>query len=469
MDVRVEHTAQEQFGQLLRTLRRRAGLTQAQLGREVGYHASLISKLESGERAPSSALTRRLDEMLHSDGRLASAAFGASATPAPQAPSPPQHPLSVLLFSIPPLPDPPTVAVADVLRSWPVRLPSAGVACPMHRAATCAVPPVGFALTTIVAIRSRRDSAASFAADHDVIHGIAGLLASLAESSALTVTMPMLHSVEHVLRTLVVWSGDIYRAGGHVQVPLQLAAGYAQLAGRMRMLLGYSALAMSWLEHSITWSRATEDVVTLASVYSDVCTLVRIENDGATSLGYARALAALDPHRSWMSSLGHAYAARGCAFSGDTRAVDHEIDAARRRLDQMDERDELEAPWMQADHGALRVESAAAGALRDLAALTGDHAAARRAVHASKRSLALLPARRLSTRLLLTTRLADSYVCAGEPEAAVTVMEPVLAASSSVTRSTLMLELAGLRRNLRPWRSLPDVADLDKRLDVLCS
>lgn len=464
MAARLQQGATQEFGHRLRALRRHAGLTQAQLGRQVGYHASLISKLESGERPPSAVLLRRLDDLLDAGGRLTETLAARNTPGAPAAP----HGVGALLFSVPPLPDAPPVKVSDILQRWPVSLPHSGVTCPLHCADACAVPPPWYALSAVTAIRAHRDKATEYAANPDVAHGFAALLASLAESAALAVTPPMLHAVEHVLRTVVAWSQDVYGSSGPVQAPLALASGYAQLAGRLRMLLGYNALAMSWLEHSLTWAGAVDDTVTSASVYTDLCTLIRLDHDGASSLAYARALGGLDPGRHWVSTLSHAYAARAQAFTGDVRAVDHEITAARRRLGRMDERDLVEAPWMLGEDGTLRVESAAAGALRDVAVLTGDRAAARRAVHATRRSLSLVPARMRPTRLLLTTRLADSHVCAGEPEAAVPLMDQVLEASST-SRSTLLLEIAGLRQHLRPWLALPEVHDLHERLQAAAS
>lgn len=58
------------FGRELRVWRRRAGLTQGQLGLRVGYHYSVISKLESGLREPPMGLPARLDTLLGSGGAL---------------------------------------------------------------------------------------------------------------------------------------------------------------------------------------------------------------------------------------------------------------------------------------------------------------------------------------------------------------------------------------------------------------
>uniref|UniRef100_UPI002867C811 helix-turn-helix domain-containing protein n=1 Tax=Streptomyces sp. WELS2 TaxID=2749435 RepID=UPI002867C811 len=60
-----------EFGRRLRAWRRQAGLTQSQLGLKVGYHHSLISRLEAGLREPPAGLAGRLDSVLGTGGELA--------------------------------------------------------------------------------------------------------------------------------------------------------------------------------------------------------------------------------------------------------------------------------------------------------------------------------------------------------------------------------------------------------------
>lgn len=60
-----------EFGRQLRSLRRAAGLTQLQLGLRVGYHHSVVSRLEAGLREPPVGLVRRLDAVLETGGELA--------------------------------------------------------------------------------------------------------------------------------------------------------------------------------------------------------------------------------------------------------------------------------------------------------------------------------------------------------------------------------------------------------------
>lgn len=60
-----------QFGRHLRIGRVRAGFTQQQLALRVGYHHSLISRLEAGLREPPVPLVPRLDSVLKTGGELA--------------------------------------------------------------------------------------------------------------------------------------------------------------------------------------------------------------------------------------------------------------------------------------------------------------------------------------------------------------------------------------------------------------
>ncbi|MGH3319979.1 MAG: helix-turn-helix domain-containing protein [Streptosporangiaceae bacterium] len=58
------------FGSELRHHRVRAGLTQDQLGARVNYSGDLVSKIETGEQAPTPEFAERCDEELGTDGAL---------------------------------------------------------------------------------------------------------------------------------------------------------------------------------------------------------------------------------------------------------------------------------------------------------------------------------------------------------------------------------------------------------------
>ena len=53
------------FGEILKDLRKRAGLTQAQLGEQIGKSKSVVSFYELRERSPSPAILVKLASVFH--------------------------------------------------------------------------------------------------------------------------------------------------------------------------------------------------------------------------------------------------------------------------------------------------------------------------------------------------------------------------------------------------------------------
>ncbi|SCG65939.1 helix-turn-helix domain-containing protein [Micromonospora halophytica] len=449
-----------EFGRELRSWRRRAGLTQGQLGLRVGYHHSVISKVESGLREPPMGLPARLDELLGTGGTLtALAGPGARRRPAHLAVNDPT------LFAVVPGADTTDRVTPPGVPVWPLRLPDRGFSCPLHGDDGCAVPPVGDVLAALARLDRRDPATLPVEPVPDLVHGLTALLPGYTQATAESVSTEAVGAVESVLHLLVRWAEVVDAAGRSPHSLLRLAAHYAQLAGRLRMQRGQSVVGMAWVGHGLRWAGVSADRVAQATLLSDYCTLTRLDRDAASSLAYARALGAVDPSRGWMSTLSHLYQARAYALDGDVAECRRQVDLARRRLSRIDERDRAEAPWLTGDEGELRAESSIGGALRDLAAHTGDRATARRAVHATQRSLAHLPSRMRPTYLLLTLRLADSHACAGMPEAAVAVAAPVVEEALRTRRTTIVHELRGLHARLRDgWGDLPEVRDLAERL-----
>jgi transcriptional regulator with XRE-family HTH domain len=445
----------------LRSARRAAGLTQAQLGARVGYHHSLISKLESGLREPGPLLVRRIDEELDTRGALlrhledhpAPVSLGAPST------------LGLAMLSLPPGQES-TGPLVDLAPFWPATLPSSGVSCPLHprgdSSDVCPVPPASEAMQGIADLR-RSTTGLPSRVDPRSVHALAGLLAGLAVASTADPDVQLVTVVERVVRLVVRWARATASREDRDAL-LRLAAGYGQLAGRLRMQRGQRVVAMSWLTYAMSWAEMADDVPSRASLLTDVCTLVRLDDDLPSAIGYARALGAVDPRRPWVMTLAHTYEARAHAWSGDLPQCRHHVLAARRTLARLDERDLVEAPWLGGDHGVVRVESAVGGALRDLAVATGDATLARPAAHATRRSLALLPARMRPTRLLLGVRLADIHACLGDLDGALATATPLLDELSQARRWTIDHEVAGLRRRLARWRRVPAVRSLDERL-----
>ncbi|MEU6126204.1 helix-turn-helix domain-containing protein [Streptomyces sp. NPDC047123] len=471
-----------EFGRRLRFHRRRAGLTQLQLGRRVGYHHSFISRLEGGLREPPFDLVDRLDAVLETGGQLAAALV--ARPPSPSGPGP-RLTAPTLFAPIPgaPVPGPPTAGApvpgadppgeAALLAAgpwsaqpWPARLPAEGLACPLHGRVGCATPDRGAVPDLLNALTGPFGRTGEpGGAEAELLHALTAVLACLIRAAFVRATGACATTVERLLRGVARWADAVNATGRLPHGQLRLAAQYAQVAGRLRMERGQSGVAMAWFGHGLRWADAARDAEARATLLSDMATLVRLDGDAASMLGYAQAIGAVDARRRWMATLADLYQARAHALGHDAAACRRHISTARRRFARLDDRDRLEAPWLCGAEGVLRIESAIGGALRDLAVVTQDRAVARRAIEATARSYVLLPPVMHSARLLLTLRLADSWACAGDPVAAVTLAQPVLAEAVGARESLITAELRGLHERLaRYGGELPEVREYRERL-----
>ncbi|MFD9902839.1 helix-turn-helix domain-containing protein [Streptomyces sp. NPDC059063] len=447
-----------EFGRQLRFHRRRAGLTQLQLGRRVGYHHSFISRLEAGLREPPFDLVCRLDSVLETGGQLA--AIVAAPHQAPRGPG--RFLTASTLFAPIPGADAPGDEVSLASHSWPARLPAEGLPCPLHGTMGCAVPDQGSVSDLMHGLTRPYDGVV---AEAELLHGLTAVLACLIREAFVDVTDACAATVERLLRGVARWAEAVNATGRLPYGQLRLAAQYAQVAGRLRMERGQSGVAMAWFGHGLRWADAAQDAEVRATLLSDMCTLVRLDGDAASMLVYAEAIGAVDAKRRWMTTLADLYQARAYALRHDSVACRRHIALARRRFARLDDRDRLEAPWLSGAEGVVRLESAVGGALRDLAVVTDDRAAARRAIEATARSYTLLPPHMHTTRLLLTLRLADSWACAGDPVAAVALVEPVLKESLRLRELMISAELRGLNGRLfGRWGDLPEVREYRERL-----
>ncbi|MFJ3025326.1 helix-turn-helix domain-containing protein [Streptomyces tendae] len=462
---RADRAQWAEFGRQLRSLRRAAGLTQLQLGLRVGYHHSAVSKLEAGLREPPVGLVRRLDAVLETGGELAAVVAAPREVPRPGG-----GPVDPALFAPLPGADAPAGQGAPDARMWPARLPAEGLACPLHGTTGCAVPEPG-ELPALLGGPGPADGAApawgsgdgAAVAETELLHGLTAVLACLIREAFRH--EGRVSAVEGLLRTLARWAGEVNSAGRLPYGQLRLGAQYAQVAGRLRMERGQIGVAMAWFGHGLRWADAVQDASARATLLSDMCTLVRLDGDPSLMLGYAQGIGAVDTRRRWMATLSDLYQARGHALAGDTAACRHHITLARRGFARLGPQDHLEAPWMAGAEGAMRVDSAIGGALRDLAVATGDRAAARRAVDATARSRAQVPPQMRSARLLLTLRLADSWACAGDPGAAVALATEALPEAVRSRESMVTAELRGLHsRFTGKWADLPEVKAYRERL-----
>ncbi|MFC5664502.1 helix-turn-helix domain-containing protein [Kitasatospora misakiensis] len=448
------------FGLRLRQWRRRAGLTQAQLGAEIGYDHTAVSKLEHGTRRTSPRVADRLDDLLHAGGDLRTACRLAEEGPPPTAGTSlaPAPALASGDWARPPLPGPPVAALGPVLPAFlpaglaahlPARLPDYGLLCPLHDAAGCAVPePVELAVLHTAFRAADPDTAAPL--DPDTAHALAGLLAAhlrAGDSPAAPGTAAVEDTLRVVLRRLAA-----HPAGPDRRPLARLAGEYAHAAGALRMQDGRNATAMACYTRALGWAELADDHATQVAALSDMSFLARLDGDPAAALGYAREIARVAPARHWAGAMGQIAQARAHAMTGDVRATVRHLGRSRLHLDHIGAHDESDAAWLSIASMRLRVEAGAAAALRDAAAAVDDPRLARRAVDAAETALALLAPDQLpAARLLFTVRVADCHLLAHDPRAAADLLGPVLAAGGGGADGLPPLvrrELAVLRRRL---------------------
>ncbi|MFB6890293.1 helix-turn-helix domain-containing protein [Kitasatospora sp. NPDC056327] len=457
-----EDDAWRAFGLRLRQWRRRAGLTQAQLGAEIGYDHTAVSKLEHGTRRTSPRVADRLDDLLAAGGDLRTAcriaeegAPGAAPGPAAARPAAPvDGPVPVAGdWTRAPLPGPPVAALLPALppglaTQLPVRLPDYGLLCPLHDAAGCAVPEPGHLAVLHAAFRAA-DPCTAGPLDPDTVHALAGLLAAHLRAGD-GPGAPGTEAVEDTLR--VVLRRLAAHPGGPARRPLaRLAGEYAHAAGGLRMQSGRNATAMACFSRALGWAELAEDTATQVAALSDMSFLARLDGDPAAALGYAHEIARIAPARHWAGAMGQIAQARAHAMTGDVRATVRHIARARLHLDHIGVDDESDAAWLTIASMRLRVEAGAAAALRDAAAAVDDPRLARRAVDAAETALSLLgPDQLPSARLLFTVRVADCHLVAHDPRAAAELLGTVMAAGDGEDGLPPLVrrELAGLRSRL---------------------
>ncbi|WP_244178741.1 helix-turn-helix domain-containing protein [Streptomyces rubellomurinus] len=449
-----EADAWREFGALLRHWRRRAGLTQAQLGAGLGYDHTAVSKIEHGARRITPRIADRADELLGAGGELRAACLRAE-----RAGLPALDPLAPGLLRAPlpdgPLPPAGSGAAQDTGRAAPLhppgRLPDYGLLCPLHDAEGCDVPdPAEVAALHAEFCEADPDAAAPL--DADTAHALAAGLAAQLRAGETGGRPGLVVAVERTLRAVL---ARLAVAPAAQRRPLaRLAAEHAHAAGALRMQDGRNATAMACFDRALSWAELAGDQATSVGTLSDLSTLARLDGDPATALGYAREIARAAPGRHWAGAMGRIGRARAHALTGDVRGTLRHIDRARQHVEHIGTRDEADAPWLTIASMRMRVEAAAAAALRDLAAAVDDPRLARRALAAAETALELLgPAQLPASRLLFTVRVADCHACAHDPQAALDLLRPALEAGPVTGLPALVgYELRGLRERLAAAR-----------------
>ncbi|MFJ9442490.1 helix-turn-helix domain-containing protein [Kitasatospora sp. NPDC101235] len=442
-----ERDAWREFGARLRQWRRRAGLTQAQLGTGIGYDHTAVSKIEHGARRVTPRIADRIDDLLGAGGELSAACQRAESAELCVLDA-----VSPALFR-PPLPGgapfgaPPTSVPAPA----PLRLPDYGLLCPLHGAEGCVVPEPGELAALhaeFCAPAALADPVAAPPLDAVTAHALTGLLAAHLRSGETGDRPGLAGAVERTLHAVL---ARLAAAPATQRGPLaRLAAEHAHAAGALRMQDGRNATAMACYDRALTWAGLAADQATQVGTLSDMSILARLDGDPVAALGYAREIERVAPDRHWAGAMGRISRARAYALTGDVRATVRQVGLARAHLDHIGAEDEVDVPWLSIASMRMRVESAAAAALRDLAAATDDPRLARRALSATETALGQLgPDQLPSSRLLFIVRAADCLVCAHDPSAAVELLGPALEATGATALPALVeYELRGLRDRL---------------------
>lgn len=437
-----DRPTQPDLGPTLRRLRLLAGYSQVRLAAELGYHHSVISRWETGDRNPPHDQLKRLDDLLRTGGRLTRLRAEAEADrdfdPWPHDLAAGAHPARVHA----------DLTVRDVT-TWPSRLPHHGVPCPLHAAAGCSLPPP----------ETADDIWHTFTADplrtvgEDVVHVLAAHLSVGVRGTEATDSFSEGEAVEAAL-------GLIVRLRREPDCPLgpaltRLATGYASLAGQLRMLRGQLGAAMSFYVRGLRWAALCADTALALTVLCDMNALARLEYDGAGAVGHARAMLSAARGQSWAESLAHLHLARGFALLGETGETLASVTRCRTALAEA-ARDASDGPdWIKGAQGAVLVEAGIGGALRDAAVATGDRGLARDALDVTQRAMTRVPEPPRPAAVLLGLRLADCHACAGRQETAASVASPLLAEALAATRVTVGHELRGLLGRLAPrWPHL---------------
>ncbi|MFJ8622758.1 helix-turn-helix domain-containing protein [Kitasatospora sp. NPDC093550] len=436
--------AWREFGARLRHWRRRAGLTQVQLGAAIGYDHTAVSKIEHGARRVTPRIADRIDELLGAEGELIAACLRAETA---ELCAPDSFPPALLR---PPLPGPgPAGSAPSVLA--PARLPDYGLLCPLHGAEGCDVPPsaeLALLHAEFCAPEALAAPAAAPPLDADTAHALTGLLAAHLRSGETGDRPGLAAAVERTLRAVLARLANAPAA--HRRPLARLAAEHAHAAGALRMQDGRNATAMACYDRALTWAGLAGDQATQVGTLSDLSILARLDGDPEAALGYAREIDRVAPGRHWAGAMGRISRARAHALTGDVPATVRQIELARAHLDHIGARDEVDVPWLSIASMRMRVESAAAAALRDLAAAGDDPGLARRALDATETALGLLgPTQLPASRLLFIVRAADCLLCAHDPRSAVDLLGRALEDTPAAALPALVgYELRGVRDRL---------------------
>ncbi|MGA8116039.1 MAG: helix-turn-helix transcriptional regulator [Actinocatenispora sp.] len=460
------------FGWRLRHWRQQRRLTQAELGRQIGYDHSHISKVEIGERCPPRELAALCDERLDTNGELtalwpllarnqgaeqddvAPAADPTALDPGhapmvkavpdtayPAGPSPSARPSAGPPPAAPPLPAVagpgfPTVAGSSVLQATPLALvaglfPHAGLPTgPEH----AGVP------------------------TEETLHALGALFTAYEAASNTMEPSVIIPPLEHQLRQLLTWRAQVDR---RYDVPLlELAARHAGLLGWLWFERIAHVDAIAWFEWGCGWARAAGNHELASELNTMQAAVACWERDSTTTIDLARAAQTgprLGPRVRALAMLAEA---RGEAMNGAFQDSTRLLGEAGGLF--ADGGASSEPVWLSPKEATKRLGVAEGTVSLELAVSLGRTDLGRQAVDKLTDSLRLDDVDGQHT-LLVRSRLADAYAYTGDPEAAADMMLVALRTADTVRSPRLRHELRAVRNRLvSRWPDLPAITTMDQ-------
>ncbi|MFG2915675.1 helix-turn-helix domain-containing protein [Kitasatospora sp. NPDC048298] len=259
-------SARLRFGRRLRHWREARGLSQAELGRLLGYHDSLISRVENARRWPPPGMPDRADELLLADGELAQ--------------------------------------LWQALQRERRRLGELAAAARKPLAADTAPP------------------------DAATVEVLAQLLAVYRAAVGRIGGEELAAVLEHHARTLAGRPRTGPRESPAAD--RSLAAQYAELAGWAHFEGDRHAHALGWYATGLEWARASDDRATTAALLARQSTLYWWHGDAATALTLAEAARSTAPPLPELWAWAAVVQAHAHALAGQAPQVHRTLADARR-------------------------------------------------------------------------------------------------------------------------------------------
>lgn len=394
------------FGARLRYWREVRGFTQAQLGRQLGYADSSISKLESAVRRPTPELARHCDDVLDTGGELAALArmlAGGGGRRSADGPPLPLGPAGESNGGSPGRPSARPVARAD-------------------------------------------DQPRGVRPDPSMLAGLTNLLEAYVDLDCTIGGSELIETVEHHAHAFGRWDRD---TPARLRSDLRaLAARFALLAGWLHFDCADHASAAAWYGHGYQWALAAERPDLISDLLTRQSSVRAAVGDPTGAIELARAAQSVGPGLAASSQAWAALTeARAHAAAGNRRGCED----ALLRTERFAAAGAHDGPsWLQEPHFGPLFQLGRGACYADLAGRLSAPKLAYRGAEDISIGLDWLPSRHGRDRTLVTARLARAWSYAREPERARRTLADVVRSAPGATSARVRAELDTVDRYLRP-------------------